>query len=217
MRLTTIILAALLVSSCASAPPQGATVPVNIVGCSSNLLPPVVAGGDPRVALALLGMEVGYDVSAYGTCQVDRWLYPASDAVISDGVYRSAKGTFTVGLPSPPAGVKKPSINIVQPSFLPSDYAMFWLLDDGADLRSGAIVYGAGTAEETAAQQSESLEQAAAVGLHQNSMTTDRFGGNAVTLLHHEQVTLDGHPALFVVSKSTLQMGGARNRGQVLT
>lgn len=200
---------ALLICGCATTLVQTTTVPVNIVGCSSNLLAPVIPGGDPRVALIFFGLELGYDVGAYGTCEAGKLLYSAPDAVVSDGVYHSGMGTFSVSLPPLPAGMVKPSINIVQPSVLPTDYAVFWLMDGGVALKSGAIAYAAGTSAETEAQLSVPLEQEAAQELHHSAITTNNLGQNATSLLHHELVTLDGHPASFAVYSSEMHVEGS--------
>lgn len=209
-RLVLAVCCAILASGCATAPVQETAIPVHFVGCSSNVLPPAVIGTDPTVALVFFGLVVGYDVGAYATCVAGK--LTQSDAVVANGVYRSGRDTFSVSLPSPPASVPKPSINIVQPTIRPSDFAMFWLMDDDVGLKSGAIAYGVGTSEETAAEQSQPLEQVAAEEMHQNALTTDRFGGNASVLLHHEPVTLDGRPAMFAVYGSTLHPEGASSQ-----
>ena len=183
-----------------------ATVPVNIVGCSSNLLPSTVPNGDPRAALIFFGLEIGYDIGVYGTCVTGKLLQPAPAAVVSDGIYHSGRGTFTVALPTPPTTDRKPSINIVQPTVLPADYAMFWPIDGDAILKSGPIAYGAGTATQTQAQMAEPLDVEAEQEVHQNAMTTGRFGAGAPSLLRHEMVTVDGHPTVFEVYSSPLHL-----------
>lgn len=215
LRFGLIICGALLAPACATqsvapptAAPKAAAVPVNVVGCSSNLLPPSVAGGDPRAVLVVLVLEMGYDVGAYGTCVTGKLLHPAPDAVVSDGIYHSGRGTFTVALPAPPPGDHSPSINIVQPAVLPADYAMFWPMDGDAGLTSGAVAYGAGTAKLTRAEMAEPLDVEAEQAVHQNAMTTGRLGMGTPELLRHESVTLDGQPASFAVYSSPLHLAG---------
>src|SRR5579872_201737 len=133
---------ALLECGCTTAPTQVTGIPVHFVGCSSNLIPPVIANGNPNAVLILFGLEIGYDVGVYGTCVVGKLTQHASDAPVLNGVYHSRRNTYSVNLPSPPAGVRNPSINIVEPTVLPSDFAIFWPRDDGAGLKSGAIAYG---------------------------------------------------------------------------
>ncbi len=205
-RLLFAIVGALLASGCATAPIQPTPVPVHFVGCSGHLLPPLVAGGDPRVALAMLGFSVGYDVAAYGTCEADTLLSGPKASISSDGVYHSSYGTFSVSLPSAPAGERDPGIDIAQPTLLSTDNAVFRLTDGGAGLKSGAIAFGVGTSEETPTELSEPLDVAGAGAMHSSSITTDVFGQDASTLLHHEMVTLDGRPASFAVYASQLHM-----------
>lgn len=203
---------AALASSCATTPAQETAIPVNFVGCSSNVAAPVVPAGDPRAGLILFGLELGYDLTAYGTCVAGKLTQHVPDAMVSDGVYRSGRDTFSVSLPALPAGVHKPSISITQPTVRPSDYAMFWLMDDGESLKSGAIAYGVGTSEETAAEQSQTLEQVAAEEMHQNAMTTDRLGVDQSSLVHHEPAMLDGRPAMFAVYSSGLHPEGSASQ-----
>lgn len=193
-RLSLVLCGTFALCACATAPRTPAGVPVDFIGCSSAVRDPGNLGGDPTVALLVLGVETGYDIAAYGTCAVERLVHPGSTGALSGGVYRSGRGTFSVALLTPPPSMQKPSIGILQPTVLPSESVLIRPLDDGKPvMMSGLVEIGAAISHETELQQSSTLEQAGLEEMqHQTGLTTE-------ALLHQEPVILDGRSALFAI------------------
>lgn len=193
-KLLLVMCGVLALCACATAPSTPAGVPVNFAGCSSSVRDPdTPGGGDPAVMLVGLGLETGYDIAAYSTCAVARLVHPGSAGTVTGGIYHSGRGTFSLALPAVPSGVQKPSIDIIQPTVIPSESALIRPMDDGEAMKSGPVAYGASIRQETALQQSSTLEQAGLEELqHQAGPTT-------ATPVRHEPLTLDGRPALFAI------------------
>lgn len=199
-KLLMVMCGALALCACAIAPSTPAGVPVNFVGCSSIVRSLVVPdSGNADAALIVLTLETGFDIAAYGTCTVERLAHPSAMGTVTDGVYHSGQGTFSVALPTPPAGALRPSIDVIQPSVLPSESVLLQTMDDGEAIKSGVVVFGVAMSQETALEQSATVEQAGLEAFHRSNTTPDGLGTDVATLVRHEPVMLDGRPALFAV------------------
>lgn len=213
MKTQLLLVLTLAVSACTTTPSapsvSGAPqVPVNFMGCSSTLPPAWFPdSGNATAVLILLGLEASFEIAAYGTCTVERLAHPSATGTVTDGVFRSGHGTFSVALPFPPPGIPKPSIAVIQPTVLPSESVLFRSMDDGDTVKSGAMVFGAAMSRETQLEQSATVEQAGIAKLDREN-TAVRAGAVAPTLIRHELVTLDGRPALFASYESKLYLDG---------
>lgn len=192
--------AALVLCACAttpdapSAPGAPRPVAVNFIGCSGSVRDPNLPdGGNPTVALIVVGLELGFDLAAYSTCAVERLIHPGSMGSVAGGIYRSGQGTFSLALPAPPPEAHKPGIDIRQPTLLPTESVLIRTTDDGAPATSGAVAFGADVSHETMLEQSATLEQAGLEELQRQA------GPATTTPVSHEPTTLDGRPALFAV------------------
>lgn len=207
--LITTISIALSIGGCATVSIDHNPCPVYVVGCESNLGVPPNLNGNGDAVLVMFAYLLSYDAAVYSTCEVGKILHPAPTSIVSNGIYQSGSGIFSVALPHPPSGAIKPTIDIVQPALLPADYVMIWPQENAKSYSSGAIAYGVGISHALKPSDlSMPLDEYAAHELAADPMVTNRFGHNISSLLYQEQVVLDGRPAVFGIYSSAMTIDG---------
>lgn len=108
----------------------------------------------------------------------------APAGTLKDGVYIAADNTFSVALPAPS----------IREQYAPQRDYVFFL----PRLGGGGPVYGVSvTPELEPIYGSLSIREYAVSALRDSMLESRRVSGASLTLLHEEELTLDGRPALF--------------------
>ena len=102
---------------------------------------------------------------------------------VQDGVYSAADGTFSVALPAPS----------IREQYSPQRDYVFFL----PRLGSGPVYGVSVTPELQPIYASLNIREYAVSALRDSMLESRRVSGASLTLLHEEELTLDGHPALF--------------------
>lgn len=108
----------------------------------------------------------------------------APAGTVQDGIYTAADHTFSVALPAPS----------IREQYAPQRDYVFFL----PRLGGGGPVYGVSiTPELEPIYSSLSIREYAVSALRDSMLESRRLTGATLTLLHEEELTLDGRPALF--------------------
>ncbi len=132
----------------------------------------------PMMLLYGMGCETAKALDRHGAFD------SAPAGKVENGVYTAADGTFSVALPAPS----------IREQYAPQrDYVFFLPRLGGA-----GPVYGVSVTPELAPIYAGlSIREYAVSALRDSMLESQRVSGATLTLLHEEELTLDGHPALF--------------------
>lgn len=122
---------------------------------------------------------------------------------VQDGVYTAADGTFSVALPAP---------SIREQYAAQRDYVFFL-----PRLGGSGPVYGVSvTPELQPIYASLSIREYATSALRDSTLESRRVNGATLALLHEEELTLDGRPALFEAYRQLTQDSAAKSEAYYL-